>query len=237
MKNLTLVLLLCLPFFAFTQSNTSIDLIAGVDYSFRTLQASDEYQFILDSRQQEAGKLNTRFGFNFNKKVADRWYLKTGLRLAGVGYTLRKLTNLRWPNEQDGNGMYVPDPNLPHEIRFTEDYWFLELPVMARFELGQKRWTPFVEAGVLPSVYLKTRIGQYTDVGNSATFVREDIPGFNNFQMAGSVSFGMNYNLNQQIQFFGQPVFRYYFTKLTDKPVKEHLYSAGMELGCRFILK
>ena len=178
--------------------------------------------------------MNWRLGFNYNRRLSSRIFLKTGARLASVGYKGEKKTGLRWGTEHDGNGGWAgPDPSLPHEIQLIDDYWFIEVPIAGRFEFGGKRLRPFIEAGGAPSVYLATRTKTVTDIGTDASFESGKALGFNQWHLVGYLSFGANYDIGERLQLFGQPVFRRHFTKLADAPIAEHLYNFGMELGVR----
>jgi hypothetical protein len=47
--------------------------------------------------------------------------------------------------------------------------------------------------------------------------------------------FGVNYIINEKFQLFTQPTMRYQIISPTS-PIKEHLYSIGLELGARMSL-
>lgn len=235
MKHLLLSLIL-FPFLATAQSNVSLDFVVGADYTFRTLYASDNYEFILKVREAEVGKLNGRTGFNFSKRITNRLFLKTGVRLASVGYYIKKQDDVRWESEYS-TGEWVPDPNLPHKLSLIKDYWFVEFPLMARLEFNQRKWAPFLEGGVSPSLYVTTRTIIESDFDKNSDFEHAAVKGFNRLQWVGVLSFGMNYNATSRIQLFAQPVLRYHLSNLVKAPVKEHLYTAGLEMGARLKLK
>ena len=233
-----ILLLLSMPLLAFGQSNSSIDLITGVEYSYRTLSTSSSDAIIngiMERRDdEETGKLNWRAGFNYNRRISSRLFLKTGARLASVGYKGEKKTGIRWGSEHDGNGGWSgPDPNLPHEIQLIDDYWFIEIPIAGRFEFDGKKLAPFIEAGGAPSIYMGTRTKTVTDIGADVNFEIGKALGFNQWHLVGYLSFGANYDIGQRLQLFGQPIFRYHFTKLADASIAEYLYNVGMEVGVR----
>jgi len=234
--SLVLSLLILLPFLVVSQINSSIDFIAGLDYSYRNLSTSSDDAIvlgILENRdEKESGKTNWRFGLNYNRKLTNNIFFKTGLRLASVGFEGEKKTELRWGSELVG-GMFEPDPNLPREVQIINDYWFLEIPVGIRYEIIHKKLIPFFELGVSPSIYLTTRVTSKTDIGDSTAFNKNNQTDFNQFHLVGYISMGLNYNLNENIQFFGQPIFRYHLTELVDAPIEEHFYVAGIEVGLR----
>jgi len=196
--SLVLSLLILLPFLVVSQINSSIDFIAGLDYSYRNLSTSSDDAIvlgILENRdEKESGKTNWRFGLNYNRKLTNNIFFKTGLRLASVGFEGEKKTELR---------------------------------------LIHKKLIPFFELGVSPSIYLTTRVTSKTDIGDSTAFNKNNQTDFNQFHLVGYISMGLNYNLNENIQFFGQPIFRYHLTELVDAPIEEHFYVAGIEVGLR----
>lgn len=234
-------LVFIIPTLGFGQINQSIDFISGIEYSYRKLTTSSEDEFIvgiLDKRDnKESGKLNWRIGFNYNLRLTNKIFLKTGLRLASVGYKGEKRTGLKWGSEHDGKGGWIPDPSLPHEIQMVHDYWFTTIPIAGRFEINQKKLSSFFELGVSPSIYMTTRTKIITDIGTDSDFQNGDVHNFNKLHIVGFVSFGMNYSLNDNFQFFGQPIVRYHLTKMADAPIGEYLYNFGMEIGVRRKIK
>lgn len=221
---------------AVAQNSTSFDFVGSIDYAFRTLKTSSSDQAVLDMlnirADKETPKVSWNVGFNYNRRLAPAFVLKSGLRLASIGYFVEKNADLRWASEYNSQGVWVLDPTLPHEIRFSKDYWLIEMPIVGRLELGKRRWAPFIELGLAPSVYLTTRTTTRTDLDTNSNFQRSR-SNLNQFQLAGIVSGGINYSINHNIQVFGQPTVRYYLTRLTTGPIQEHLYSYGLEVGIR----
>ena len=245
MKNLITLCLLCFSTFAIGQKNASIDLVGGAEFGYRTLGGKDSdgvpVSIIIESRERETIKFGYRFGLNYNQRLSKKIFLKTGLRVANQGYTSGKMTGLRWTNElqegENGEFIYVPDPSLPHEIQFFYEYWFLEIPLIARYEFNEKRWSPFVEAGLSSNIYLRARTRQVTDLSDSKYSNIEVGDSFNKIQLVGNASFGVNFEATESFRIFAQSVFRYHLTKTVDSAVKEHLYNVGIEVGVRKYLK
>jgi hypothetical protein len=238
MKKKFSFLVLAFPFVAFGQSNSSIDLVAGLEHSYRSLSTSStktNVVYTLESRNaRELAKLNWRAGFNYNRRLSNRFHLKTGIRLASVGHKDKKQTGLRYASEFVAPGVWVPDPSLPHEVQFISDYWFIEIPLAGRFEFSDKKIAPFLELSVAPSVYITTRNKTITDLWTSVDFYDQaDSYDFNRFHLVGIFSVGVNFTVSEKIQLFGQPTFRYHLTQLADAPIEEHLFNYGIEIGLR----
>jgi len=215
----------------------SIEFMMSIDNSYRSLSLETENEFtesiLLRRQTREIPKLSSRLGFTYNQRLAKTLSLKSGLRIARIGYQDKKQTDLRWPSEVDINGDWTPDSSLPRELKQSREYWFLEIPVILRTEFGTKKWRPLIELGAAPMVYLTTKSKSITDIDTSVNFSRSASQNFNTIQVTGILSVGLSYMLSKGFQIYGQPTLRYHFTKLVDAPIKEHLYSYGIEFGFR----
>jgi len=224
-----------LPLVAASQINSSLDFVGEIGFSYRHLNNTSTDLTTLNifekREREEAPKINWRVGFNYNRHLTKRVYLKTGVRLASTGFNGEKKTGLVWPSEHDGMGGFVLNPNLPHEQQVNQDFWFVEFPIAGRIELSDKRFTPFIELGISPSIYLTTRSKFISDIDTSVDFNKE--ANFNSLQFIGNISFGLNYTLKDKVQLFGQPIFQYHFTKSQNAPIEEFLFSYGLEVGIR----
>ena len=229
-------LILFIPLFGFSQLNSTIDFVSGVHYSYRNITTSSEDAMvirIMENRDdKESGKLNWQIGLNYNRRIAKKIFLKTGLRLSTIGYKGEKI-NIKWASEYDNMGQWTPDPNLMHELQIVHDYWFAEIPIIGRFEFTDKKLTPFFELGVSPSIYLTRKVKSIKDIGTDVRFENNTITNFNHLHFVGIISFGANYSINEKLQIFGQPILRYHLTKLGDAPIEEYLFQYGIEIGLR----
>jgi hypothetical protein len=220
---------LLLPFFGYSQKN-SIDLIGSFDLSYRALISQD---FLGDSfiaeREGEVPKLNWRAGFNFNQRLSEKWFLKTGLRFASVGYRSAK-KELRFGDQHDGSGGF--DETSTRIQQLTIDYFFLEVPIMIRYEWKQEKWSPFFEGGISSSYYLVTRLTTSIDDDDTTRLDNQSDAAIPIYFVANA-SLGMNYNISEQWQAFGQSIFRFHLNPISNEVIKEYLYSLGLEMGIR----
>lgn len=231
-------LLLLLPLLGFGQGKSSVDIVGGLTYGYRHLSSDqDTMASVISFRNDiDTGRLGYRFGLNYNRKVGKRIFLRLGARFASVGHRTKK-TELRWPGEHDGQGGLEPDPSLPREYHFVNEYRFLELPVAGRYEwINDNKCSFFVEAGVAPSIFLRWRTKAITNLETTTSYPDAEELGFqfNALHLVGLASVGLNYELSDRLQLFGQPTFRYHITNLRkDFPLNEQLLDAGIELGMR----
>lgn len=231
------ILFATLPFLLTAQMKSSVDLILGGDYSFRHLKPAgvnpDIEEYLLNSRSLDRGKVNWRAGLNYNRRITDRFYFKTGLRMASVGF---KQTIIEQIIElgTDSTGALTINMQSNHIVYAFVDYWFMEIPILGRMEFGKNKLTAFIETGIAPSFYVTTRRNTiYSDKAKYYNQVKS-LYAYNRLHITGVFSLGLNYNLNPKYQLFFQPTLRYLFTPLSNRlALKEHLYNFGIELGVR----
>lgn len=242
MKTILLSLLLCLPLSLIAQRQANWDLLAGIDYTYRILQNDSPNPSLITiynkRQEQEAARLGYRIGINYNRRLTPKWVLKTGLRLVSMGYTrdLRNTPPLRWGSEWNGIN-YVPDPNLPHQLkRFNYNYYFLEIPIVIRFEMGSGNWRPFLEGGIAPNIYLTSRSRLKLENESNANIARDK--NIRTAHLVPNLTFGFNRKLNEHHVLFIQTTGRYHVTPSSKSPdneiLLENLYAIGVESGIRF---
>lgn len=237
--NSVLILLFIIPTLSFGQFKQSVDLIGGLDYSYRNLTTRNDASLstlVNSIDEAEIGKLNYRFGLNYNYRIKNKFLLRTGIRFTSVGYQTKE-SNLR---QAYMIAMVEVDPSV--RLKSLVDYHFLEIPIVGRWEWEKTRWTPFFELGVIPSIFLQTRIKAVVPLDNEIQTIiqtgNDFIENPNKFHLVGFLSFGVNYHLSDQLQLFGQPAFRYHFMSVSaDGVFGIHLLSTGLEVGLRKKLK
>jgi hypothetical protein len=229
MKTEAILIVFFLPLFGYSQTN-SIDLIGSLDLTYRALITQEFIgDNIIEERQDEVPKLNWRAGFNFNQQLFEKWFLKTGLQLASVGYRSAK-KELRFGDQHDGSGGF--DETSTRIQQLTIDYLFLEIPLMLRYEWQREKWAPFVEGGVSTSYYLVTRLTTSIDNDDTTRLDNQSDAAIPIYFVANA-SFGMNYNISEQWQAFGQSIFRFHLNPISKEVIKEYLYGLGLEMGVR----
>jgi len=216
----------------YSQTYQSIDFITGLEISDRILSLEDPegipIELINFRQENEIPKFNWRLGGNFNQRINKSYIFKTGLRLSSIGFKYKGITTLAFPGG--------PSSNLT-EIHFKQDFLFFEFPLAVRKEFSNGKWIPFIEAGILPSIYLVSKATSVSDVERRVLYdTGINNQAFNKFQLAGFISFGLNYSLNEEVQLFCQPAFRYHFTNLYDANWKVRLFNYGLELGVRQVI-
>ncbi|MEO0339167.1 MAG: hypothetical protein AAF242_08120 [Bacteroidota bacterium] len=232
-----LLLICCLiPFGAHCQFERSIDLVAGIGKSFRFLSTMSDEPHLLNiiefREEREQASINWQLGFNYNHRLNQHVIFKVGIRLASLGHKDESRNELRWGTDHDGSGGVVPSPEIV-DVELRVAYWFVEVPIVGRWEIGNKKLIPFVEFGALPSIFTTFRSTSIIDGESNTDYGKRENGNFNLLHLAGFASVGLNYQFQEKMQFFVQPNVRYHFTNISGSPIKDKLYSYGLELGLR----
>lgn len=254
---LLFVLLSTLPLVAFCQkdSTKTRGVVFGItyspDYCFRTLKpdGSEIAQTIANRRNADEKPV---FGFTTGLSVlfpvSTRFIFETGVHYSSKGEQTKKF-DLVWPQ---------PDPSLPVKISSVHHYNYLDIPFKAQFLFARSRMVPlkflkkvmrgkvsgsdigfFVSGGFSANVFLNesnTSTSEYSD-GHVDTQKSYLYDGLSRVNIAAIAGIGMKYFIAQRISIRIEPVFRHSITPILDAPIKQYLWSAGVNAGLCFSLK
>lgn len=209
MKNLLLLLFFCFPLFLLAQSNSKLEILSSLDYSYRQHSNSGIVQSV---RSSEKGKLNYHFDLNYHQKLKERLWLKIGLQFASNGYQSDE-RDLMFGNQHNGQGGFDPTLSSGETIQSKNNYQFLGIPIALRYDFSQKKLKPFVELGLNTRYYLRTITSFYIngDKSGSSKYRAKDI---NQIQFAPTLSFGLSYEINEKLVFVAQPNFIYHISQV-----------------------
>lgn len=241
-KVATLFSLFLLPLLIFGQARQSIDFVGGVEYANATKGPSfAPGQCNTLDTDFERAVVNWRFGANYNRQLSNKFWLRSGLRLASSGYETSYVSifdyGSGWGDILDGLN-YGGNSNPCSSIQIIEtpisvDFLLMEIPLVVRYEANQKKFAPYFELGLSPSFYLSAEEEIERADGTRFRSSYLDSDNFNRFNLVGLVAFGFNYTLSDNWQLFGQPTFRYHFTQIFDSSNSRNLYNYGLEMGVR----
>ncbi len=210
----------------------SLELVGGLDRSFRTLIENDMgNQLVIESRKEnEMSKLQHRFGINALVTLLPSLQFKSGLRYAETGYIIATYSQPQvW-----GGGT----SDLPYLQELYKDYVYLEVPLQLRWSpLNQSMVSPFVEGGINPHFSLHRKTNQVYSDGNvrsSKTSERETPQStYHSIYYVAVGSLGASVQITDALYLTAQATGRYHLTKLVenDPPINEKHQSIGGEFG------
>jgi hypothetical protein len=237
MKTRLTLLVLAVPFLAFCQSS-SVDISFSPVISDVTLKYGDpEIDEML--RRSEVPKFNWIGAINYNKPLSQSLHLRLGIQVASMGNKSAKFEHIDLLDKQsnwDGLFHFYPEnPELVNRVQYSYSHRYLGTPVVLRYQFQARKLQPFVECGLIPSLYINSTWTQITNLDRQS--IGRSYVYYSRFQLAGTFSAGLQYSAHPRIHLFIQPTFRYHFTSVECDVIEQHMLSAGVEFGVRKVLK
>lgn len=203
------------------------------DYNFRTLtnkDGSSSNNIVIKSRNElEKAKYGYTTGLNvcinFQKHVA----LETGIQYSNKGYKTKNLNLIFAP----------PNSGLPVKSQSIYAYKYIGVPLRVKFTFGTSKIRFLSSAGFMTNFLLKvkqTDISEYAN-GKTEEKTQSTTSGFKKVDISPLISVGIDYKLTDKIHVLAEPTFRYGVLKTRDAPVKENLWSTGVNIGVYHGLK
>lgn len=225
MKNFKILLFL-VPFGLSAQDTTNtkfkhwaVGYTISPDYCYRQLTSdgSASSKFIVSDRNvNEKAKYGITTGFNACYFFKKHFSLETGINYSNSGYQAKDFNTLLAP---DGSTILV-------NITTAYNYNFIEMPIKANFILGSKKLRFIASAGIINDFFVNSTETQTT--GNSSQTV-SSASGFGLIEFI-ALSAGADIKLNK-FNLRIEPVCRYNLGLRESGPIKEHLWSAGLNFG------
>lgn len=238
MKSLLTSFLLVLPIFAAAQCSSSLELSAGFYSTNHRFCSDDKYlEQLLKSADQDVARGNWTAGVSYRTRLRGAFYIKPGLQFASFGYKSIVWSKQVWGEQVVNEKVWRPvtqqELDAISEVQDARNYLFFGIPFIVGAEFGTKKWIPFVEAGVAPSLHVLTTSKQITNTGEASSAEISDQPNFVRLQMVASVSAGMGLVLNHDFEVYAAPTIRYHITSTLDDIYQEYFYGIGIEMGAR----
>ena len=237
MKHLTIFLLTLAAFSSYGQDNTKLATISNFkrvqiginispDICFRTRKNIDggslgdiivnEYNKIETIKISYSAGLNVCF--NIKKFVS----LEAGIQYSNKGYRTKFLDLV----------FEQPDPSLPEKVKMIYSYHYIDIPVKVNFTIGKKKVRFFTSVGVTTNIFIEeTQIGVLVYSDRTERKTSSTNTDYNNVNISPTISVGIDYKINNRMNLRVEPTFRYGVLKITDTPVRDYLYSGGLNIS------
>jgi len=230
---LLFVLLFIVPISLFCQksdstnkSKLSIGLTFSPDYCYRTLRSDANSKWIEDYRNaKEVPKFGYTSGINMSVKLNKRFSFETALLYADRGMKTKEYELLA-PGQSD--------PVIPKTIKYNYHYIYLDVPIKMNFYLLTKKIKLFIETGISPSLLFtqyNVAYNKFSDGHESVKKSTNTLYSYPRINLTAIAGIGLNYDLSEKLYFKAEPMFRYSLSTFGSTPIREHLYSAGLNTG------
>ena len=165
---------------------SSFDFVLGGDFGFRLIQGNTtqpEVEQAINNRElYETYKLNYRIGFNYYQGISSQLLIKTGFRFANPGFSIQSVEPFE--HEQDINTVEKKYVDFGSDYRYK--YQVFEIPFGLRYVISKSFCNPYLELGVAPNFYWRTKVEErFHEGGSAATIINESINQINFIAFAG----------------------------------------------------
>lgn len=177
------------------------------------------------SARKDVDRIGTRasFGIELSKRIKENRALLVGLEYAiegtDYGYTIRGVD---------------PEPELGivngAELTGAYRYDFIALPIGCRLYGADKKWRFFGQASLIPMAYLRTIYSQRIEGRDRVTQRRSDLT-IRDIHVAISTGAGIERVFGNGWSLGLQPTVRVHLNSLSDGPLKERLWTGGLQLN------
>jgi hypothetical protein len=201
------------------------------DVCYRTLKNNDgstmSDAIIQQRNENEIFKLGYTLGLTTLLPLNKHISLESGITYSNKGYqtTMQVLYYFQY------------DPAAPQKMKSIYNNHYIDIPFKANFILGKKKLRFISSLGLTTNVFIRetsTSVLVYSDRterNSSATNFK-----YNRLNLSPSFGLGIDYQLNDKMNFRIQPSFSYSLLKIIDAPVTAYLYSGGIYMSYFFKL-
>jgi len=227
-----LIILAIIPFFGFSQGKDStctgkfsIGLAFSPDYCYRTLQSDASSQWIADGRNaMEVPKFGFTTGISGLYKLSKKVNIEAGLQYSDKGEKTKQYT----PDTTQPS-----DPAIPNHVSYNYSYTYLDIPLKVSYSILTHRFGLFVSAGISTNIFLlqqTTATQEFADGTTKKVSSTNIVTKFSAVNFAILAGFGVDYNVNKSAQIRVEPIYRRSLNSIISAPIKEYLYSAGLNI-------
>jgi hypothetical protein len=230
-----LFFLFLLPIFLIAQSDSKYLL----SYDFG-LTGSENFYYIPGSNSQfenEVPLFNSDtykvLGWNarifVERKIFDFAAIKIGAEVARHGFRMAKLDDLRWPDETDGNGNWVANPDYIREYTPKTFSTNILIPVGFRLLVPDKKLSPYFEYLFSTGWEIMTSNTEFSE-----TEITKNIEWKNHgLRIYNNLAIGLNYKLSTNTILFSQLYGQYELAQESTAPVEDYYFAFGASAGLR----
>jgi opacity protein-like surface antigen len=237
MKKVIIFMLTLISLNSYGQDNTAtadfkrvqIGVNVSTDIAYRTLQNNEGSQSMahrIDSNNDiEIPKISYTAGANVSFNINKLLSLETGVQYSNKGYQTKMLVI---PFET-----LVYDPNTPTiEGKMIYDYHYIDIPIKANFAIGQNKVRFFSSIGLTANILIDATQSSIIVAQNETTKYKQDTNyGYNKLNISPTISVGVDYKINNNMNLRVEPTFRYGILPIIDAPIQGYLYNGGLNVS------
>jgi hypothetical protein len=171
-------------------------------------------------------------GLNFLWQLNKRFSLEAGVLYSVNGYQTKDLAIVYGFSRS--NPPYQPGD--PVSNRFIYKYTFLDIPLKVDYYLRKTGVKLFVSAGLSTNIFMSEN-DTYKSTYNDGHTVSGSSTGFYSYStvnFAILAGIGTSFHISRQLLVRIEPVYRQFLTPSAYSPIRDYLYSIGVNTGLYF---
>ncbi len=225
------LIIVVLPFLLIAQNaekRFSIGVSFSPDYAYRVLKTDASHEWMLDVNNEYSSPiLGYTSGLILKYRLNGKLALESGVKLLAKGEKM--VVNKRDLVGIDTDVNY--DMAVPDKSKTVYHYQYLGIPVKFNYYFLRTKVQMFISSGISTDFFLSGKTKSVLEFKDRTEKETYDLDyDFNKINFTGLVGIGLETNIAQNLQFRCEPVCRYTFSPLVNAPLKEHLYSLGMNI-------
>ena len=186
--------------------------------------------------ENEAPKLSVNAGFALSYRINRHFRLETGLQYSNLGYKTKK-TELLFADQDPSFGFVRPGGNAANnasEMEIFYSFYYASIPLKINYQKGKNKWFFISSLGLNAEFLLSSRqkVILYGSDDSKERITNTLTEKFNGFNLSPSLSLGLEYRFTKQMSLRAEPTFNYGLLQIIDSSIREHLWSAGLRIGC-----
>jgi hypothetical protein len=231
------ILFLLLPVSVFCHERDSVrankfqfGIIYSPEYCYRTLKTNAENNWIKEAADDlEIPKFGCSAGVGFGCKLFNKLMFEAEVLYADKGSKSKK-------NTFENNISIAASGKMPYKSNLVYHYQYIDVPLKLNYYLVNKKINFFVSAGVSVNIFLNQQtetLIEFKD-GSSKKFKSSSTAGADNISLTALAGLGINYDFSDRCILKLEPVFKHSITPLANTPLKNYLYSMGINIGIAY---
>jgi hypothetical protein len=214
------------------------------DYCFRTLLNNDGSSFsasIIDSYNKlDKPKFGYTSGVNVGYTLTKHISLEAGIQYSNKGFQTTNLYALTFGDMIDRRRGFVYNTNLSSSFltsgKIVYRYNYLDVPLKVNFVFGKKKLHLISSVGLTTNFLIRstTSFVGADSTGKSIKNSSITTNAYNRVNLSPMVSCGIEYMITAKMFFRIEPTFRFGILKLSDTPVTQYLWNAGLNVSYYF---
>lgn len=243
MKNLLLLLLAISTIVTFTNTalaqeskqfsigiNFSPDLIYQKSGIENTSISYGELRAASLTREHQSIK-NTGYGYTAGLNIRYQLSQKIGIE-TGAHFSNRRYTATYLPKVTTGHNSSLS------KLEYSTSLNYLQIPLRGILTLGENKIKFISSIGVAASLFMNstnTLLFTYSDKPKEENPLSQK-PEYDQFNISSTFSAGITYQINEKMSLNIEPTFSHRLLRINDTFYKEHIWNAGLNISCFYLL-